>query len=212
MTDLPKLENALAVVMSRGELEAFAVDNFSAAASDILKSDSAGEIPGVGLILSVLRDGAAVRDFIFQKKLFAFLAAMNSIPKEERAELIDKLEKDPDYGRKVGEHLIEILDRIETHKKPRMLARVLRAYGAGEIDATMFHQLAHAIEHLPAFAIPELRRFSYTNPPNFGAETALQLYFGMAGLAVPQSSFDGNTYDPTPVAEAFLQLELDRQE
>lgn len=93
-----------------------------------------------------------------------------------------------------------------------MLARVLRAYGADEIDATMFHQLVHAIEHLPAFAIPELRRFSYSNPPNLGAEVTTQLYFGMAGLAVPQTDWDGKTYDPTPVAEAFLRLELDRQE
>jgi hypothetical protein len=37
--------------------------------------------------------------------------------------------------------MIEILDRIESHRKPRMLARVFRAYGAGEINAVMFHQL-----------------------------------------------------------------------
>jgi hypothetical protein len=211
MTDLPKLENVLTVVMSHGELEAFAAENFEWETADVLRSEGAGEIPGVGIILSLLRDGVAVRDRLFQKKLFMFLASMNSMPKAERAEMIEKLGADPDYDRKVGEHLIEILDRLETHKKPRMLARVLRAYGAGEIDATMFHQLVHAIEHLPVFAIPAVRKFSLTNPPNLGAETAIQLYFGMAGLAVPQTSWDGTAYDPTPVAEAFLRLELDLQ-
>lgn len=212
MADLPKLENALTALVSQGELQDFAAESFGSATGVILKGESVGEIPGVGLIRAIIRDGAAIRDHIFEKKLFAFLGSLNSIPKNEREAMVGKLERDPKYGRNVGEHLIEVLDRIESHRKPQMLARVFRAYGAGDIDAVMFHQLVHVIENLPAFAIPAVRKFGETYPPNRGADATIQLYFGMAGLAVPQTTWDAQTYDPTPVAEAFLRLELDRQE
>jgi hypothetical protein len=212
MTDLPKLENALTVVMSHGELEAFATDNFSISAADILKSDSASEIPGVGLVLSLLRDGVAVRDQLFQQKLFTFLRSLNSIPKDERAAMIEKLDNDADYGRKVGEHLIELIDRIEKHKKPRMLARIFRAYNSAEIDATMLHRLLHAVEHLPAFEISAVRRLCAGAPvvPDKEGETLQSL--SVAGLMYTQSGFGSLVYVAAPAAEAFLRLELDQQE
>jgi hypothetical protein len=212
MNDIPPPESALALVLSSDKLQDLAAEYAELGVDALMESGIARDIALVGSIVSIARIGGAVRDRLFAKKLLEFLNPLSEMSADERRGICAKLDADPDYGRQVGEHLIEILDRIETHRKPRMLARVFRAYGDGEIDATMFHQLVHAIEHLPAFAISELRRFSHTNPPHFGAETVLQLYFGMAGLAVPQSSFDGNTYDPTPVAEAFLRLELDRQE
>lgn len=212
MTDLPKLEGALTAVMSRGDLEAFTAQNFEASVGDILKSESAGEIPGVGLILSLVRDHIAVRDYLFQKKLFVFLATMSSIPKDERAALVQKLEIDADYGRKVGQHLIELLDRIESHKKPRMLARVFLAYSAGEIDATMLHRLVYAVEQLPAFEIASLRQFCEGTPVERKAHITTRQVLMTAGLLVAASTFGGPSYNPTPVAMEFLRLELDRLE
>jgi len=216
MTDQPKIESALTLALSSDGLQDLAAEYAELGLDALLESGIAREIPILSTIVGFARLGVTVRDRLFLKKVLDFLRPMSLMPKKTRAEMIAKLESDPEYGRKVGEHLIELIDRNEAHRKPRMLARVLLAYGAGEIDAVMLHRLFHAVEHLPAFAIPEVRRLAESFPPDRGADattnTIAQLYLGMAGLAVPQSSFDALTYDPTPVAAAFIRLELDRQE
>lgn len=212
MSDAPKLEGALSLVLGSDDLQDLVADYAELGVDAFIQDGIARDVPIVNSIVAAVRFGLTVRDRQFAKKLLDFLAPVSAMPAQERREIVEQLERDPKYGRRVGEHLIEILDRIESHRKPRMLARVFRAYGTGEIDGAMFHQLVHAVEHLPAFAIPEVRKFGESYPPNRGADQTTQLYFGMAGLAVPQSSFDALTYDPTPVAVAFLRLELDRQE
>lgn len=216
MSDQPKIEGALTLALSSEGLQDLAAEYAELGLDALFESGIVRDIPIVSTIVAGARLGATLRDRLLMKKILDFLGPMGAIPKQKRVEMITKLESDPNYGRNVGEHLIELIDRIEAHRKPRMLARVLRAYGAGEIDALMLHRLFHAVEHLPAFAIPEVRRFAESFPPDRGADattnTIAQLYLGMAGLAVPQSSFDALTYDPTPVATAFLRLDLDRQE
>jgi len=78
----------------------------------------------------------------------------------DRQELVRKLESDPGYGRKVGEHLTELLDRIEVHRKPAMLVTVFLAYLKGEVDIAMFHRLNRSIELLPLHELSELRKYS----------------------------------------------------
>jgi hypothetical protein len=211
MNDQPKIESALALVLSSTDLRGLVAEYAELGLDALLESGVARDIPFVSTAVGLARVGVAMRDRLFMKKILDFLGPMSAMRADERRAMIEKLEQDSNYGRKVGEHLTELIDKIETHKKPRMLARVLRAHGAGEIDTMMLHQLFHAVEHLPAFAIPAVRKFR-EGPRVSGNDVTTQLYLGMAGLAVPQSSFDALTYDPTPIAEAFLRLDLDRQE
>jgi hypothetical protein len=129
----------------------------------------------------------------------------------ERAEMVQRLESDPAYGRKVGEHLIELLDRIESRTKPEMVALVFKAYAASSIDAGMLHRLNNAIERIPHFEIPNVRKFRDIEPGdrlNFSA-TSLQALVH-AGLATVGSGYGALVYEPNDVCSAFLHLDLDR--
>jgi hypothetical protein len=89
-----------------------------------MKDGLARDVPLVNTLVTAIRISAAVRDRIFMKKLLDFLGPLANTPVAERLAMVKKLEADPAFGRRVGEHLMELIDRIESHRKPRMLARI----------------------------------------------------------------------------------------
>jgi hypothetical protein len=47
--------------------------------------------------------------------------------------MIDRLDNEDGFRRKVGDRLIELLDRVDSHAKPEMLAKAFRAYATSQI-------------------------------------------------------------------------------
>ena len=179
---------------------------------DAALSDGAlKDLPVVSTIVALGKIGVSINNRLLIIKLMKFLGLSQSMSAQERAEMVQKLESDPAYGRKVGEHLIELLDRIESQMKPEMLSLVFKAYAASEVDADMLHRLNHAIERIPHFEIPNIRVFNDMAPDdrlNFNA-SSLQTFVN-AGLATVGSGFGALVYQPNEVCEKFLSLGLDK--
>lgn len=116
------------------------------------------DVPIVSILVSLGKIGLTIRDRLFVQKLLKFLRELKDISPEERQGMVDKLEADLGYGRKVGEHLIEILEKVDAHRKPEMTARVFSAYVKGRIDIRTFHRLNNAIEKLPFYEIDTVRK------------------------------------------------------
>ena len=176
----------------------------------LLKEGALRDIPVFGTLLGLVRGGIAIRDVVFARKLFEFVADLSKIDGAARRTMIEKLEADPAYGRRVGEHLLEILDRIDSHRKPLMIAHVFRAYAAERIDADRLHRLIIAIERVPTFDLRFLRPFSDAPEETRAAPPAALESLAFAGLLSPASAWDGMAYLPNELGQAFLELELDR--
>ena len=167
-------------------------------------------VPIFKTFVCVGKIGITVSDMILAKKLMDFLTALNELPAAKRQKMVEKLESDPKYERKVGEHLIELLDRIDSHLNTKMLAKVFIAYANREIDALMLQRLNLAIERLPNFEIGTVRKFR-----NSEKDVRKQMDEGTlhnlinAGLAKERQSYGGGVYVPTELMEIFLQLNLD---
>ncbi len=127
-----------------------------------------------------------VHDRLFAKKILDLLTGLADLAVEERQELIARLEGDPKYGRKVGEHLVDLIDRIESHRKPAMVARVFKAYLRGE--------------------------FCEAAPQERDAPIVTLQSFQAAGLLNAASGWGALVYEPNEVTAAFLGLGLDRTE
>ena len=96
--------------------------------------------------MAVGKLGISIHDRLLVKKLLTFLSSFQAVAAKDQTEMVRKLELDSAYGRKVGEHVIELLDRIESHLKPRMVALVFKAYASSNIDGSMLHRLNSSIE------------------------------------------------------------------
>lgn len=170
------------------------------------------EVPVVGTVLAVARAGSNIRDAIFVRKLLKFLRDFRATSQEERDAMIGRLEADPDYGRSVGQHLTDLLEKIDSHRKPAMLALVFLAYMRGQIDARMLNRLNHAIETLPFYEIDSIRRVHETFKREEKTDERPETYHALenAGLMKAESAWGGMVYLPTDLCEVFVGLELDR--
>jgi hypothetical protein len=176
----------------------------------LLERGAGEHIPIVGTIVGVAKLGANVRDRLFTKKLIECLGPFASVPSEARQEMVQRLERDPQYGRRVGEHLIELIDRIEMTRKPKMISAVFLAYLQSRIDATMLHRLNYAVERIPVHEITALREFCDKKPEERDSSVLTLQTLQVAGLLNSQSAWGGLVYEPNEVAGQFLRLELDR--
>src|SRR5947207_2403019 len=129
--------------------------------------------------------------------------------------MVSRLQANPVYCRRVEMHVIEILNRIDSHRKPVMIAAVFAAFAKGEIEIGQLNRLHAAIDSLTAFAIDFVREFvSGATEPTADEKIEPSTQTGMkdpgrwpisdeiaslmvnAGLATFQFTYGGMTYGP----------------
>jgi hypothetical protein len=104
------------------------------------------DIPFVGTAVKLYRAGVGIGAFLFTQKLLRFLGQLAEVPKAEREAFARRLDQDRDQKRKVGEHLLLLLERQDEMRKPALLARAFQAYIRGEIDFAQFQALGAVID------------------------------------------------------------------
>lgn len=168
------------------------------------------DIPFVNSLIAIANISISITDRILVNKLIKFLSAIQDVPTGERQKMVARLEADPAFGRKVGEHILELLIRVEGKQKPKMLAQAFAAYAKEKIDSRTLLRLNHAIEYLPSSELSNIRPF-YNRPPEtpfeFDAYTGQALT--TAGLAEIDAGFGGVSYAKTELCKIFLELNLD---
>jgi hypothetical protein len=176
-----------------------------------LESGILKDIPIVSTIVGVFNVGGTIRDQLLASKVICFLAKLSELSKEERDAMVDKLNEDRKFAGRVGDALVEILDRMESERKPGIAAKCFAAYARGHIDYLQLRRLLVAIERLPSFDIDELREFAESTIEEQGAtDQHFLISLVNAGLAQNNGGWDGGVTVPTRLCALFLQLDLDR--
>lgn len=211
MSKHSEIEIALVKTLSSTEvpdlIKEYAEIGIDAVISDGLLKD----IPLVGTIVGIAKAGINISDRIFIKKLLKFLCQLNKLSPQMRQNMVNKLESDEAYGRKVGEHVIEILDRIDSYRKPKMIALVFKAYTEGRIDAKKLHSLNHAVDRIPSNEISEVRKIHEMSvEERLNANVDILQCLQNAGLVNVFSGFGSLVYEPNYLCNLFLDLNLDR--
>ena len=169
------------------------------------------DVPIVNLIVGVFNIGGTIRDQMLASKVIDFLAKLAELSKVQRDAMVAKLSEDGKFAGRVGDALIEILDRMESERKPGIAAKCFSAYARGQIDYMQLRRLLVAIERLPSFEIPALREFAgLTIEERIAADQDFLISLVNAGLAQNNGGFDGGAIVPTRLCDLFLKLDLDR--
>jgi hypothetical protein len=191
-------------------------------AEAVLSAITSGEvlekIPVVKGIRALYDVVACVRDKLLLRKLEIFINRIADIPRDKRVQMVNKLRSDQTYGEHIGEHIIEIIDKIDGRRKPAMMGAIFAALANNEIDVKMFNRLSAAIKGLPPFDIDTVRRmgFDLYQPAQTirdGKEDieheSLQAITN-AGLAATESTYRGLSYRINQIGAMFVKLNLDR--
>lgn len=75
-----------------------------------------------------------------------FLSELSSIPKSERDEFTERLEKEPKQKERTAEVLVTLLDKLDDLHKAPLLARAFSGYVREKYDFSTFQRLGVAVE------------------------------------------------------------------
>jgi hypothetical protein len=188
----------------------------------IAHTDVLEHIPIAKLGVAAVKLVGSVRDRLLFKKLLTFLRGLSAIPRNERAEMIERLQEDRHYAESVGEHLIELLDRLDGRRKVLMAAAVFRAFADKKIDIETVFRLTHAIDVLQTRDLPALRSLTAEGPYNQGPHSApRQLTPDQESLLSLTAASLVNNFSVSPIGgnqtmwrltnlgEKFLEMRLD---
>lgn len=106
------------------------------------------EIPIISTIVSSIKFGNSVNEYFFRKKIFKFLFQLKDIPINKREQVIEKINVSEKYQNKVGETIIELLDKIETEGKPEILGKMLGAVIEEKMDYFNFLKASHIVKSI----------------------------------------------------------------
>ena len=162
------------------EILEFSIDQFLD--EGILK-----DIPFVGWIAKGLSIGMTISDRILYHKILRFLYALNVIQSEATNKFSERIESDSDYRRKVGEHLLLVLDKMDAFDKANLLAIVFDHLLTRDIEHAQFIDLAHVLDRssladLKALDVPDSQRIK----------------FNSAGLAAASGILEYGISEPSP--------------
>jgi hypothetical protein len=219
--------------MSSEEREQRATDALTDSAAEIgeeavailINMDVLEHIPIAKLGVAALRAAQSIRDQLLLRKIQVFLYGMSGTTREQRAEMIERLSEDSHYAESVGEHLIELLDRIDGRRKALMSAAVFAAFARREIERPMHYRLTHAIVALFLPSLREARNLLEEGPflsgesddakrrtkdRSYQPEIASLVQLSAAGLVSTKSIWGEMLYDLTDVGRIFIErLRLD---
>jgi len=145
--DIETLDKSLIDSLGDSQIIDSAADAAEQALDSLLSDGIIKDIPILGHAAKLWRGGIQLRSYLFARKLLRFLAPLNEIPQETRENFLKDLESDPKQRRRVGEHLLLLLERMDDLEKPEILSKAFCAYVAGSINYDTFRQVGFAIDH-----------------------------------------------------------------
>ncbi len=110
-----------------------------------LQDDLIKNIPIIKWIFIIGKTAINVRDYFLIKKLCHFISGLKDIDKKEKEAFLFTYSK-IEYEKRLGEHIIMILDRYDHLDKASLLSKVFIAFVREEINIDEFFRISSSIE------------------------------------------------------------------
>lgn len=154
--DLDELSVDITKVLQSSDLKDLSVDVAEMTLDSITENALLREIPIVKTLLSIIEVTQNISNYLFLKKIVAFLNNIKGVSARKRKQMIAKIDNSGEYKTKVGESLLGLLDKCEDTEKASYLGTWFAAYLRGKISYGMFLCGAHIIERV---FLPDLQYF-----------------------------------------------------
>ena len=162
----PSISDNLADTVAEVGLIGLSSEILEFSIDQVLEEGLIKDIPVVGWISKGLVLQRSISDRILYNKILRFIFALESIDSGSKDSFRAKIKNDVKYKRKVGEHLLLILDRIDDLSKPEMIAKCFDHHLTGDLEFSHFIDLVQVIERstigdLEALSCPDNKRMLF---------------------------------------------------
>lgn len=173
----------------------------------VLDSGALKDIPFVNSIVGIFGAVGTIKDQLLTNKLLSFFSELAIITQEERNVMVDKLNADNQFSGRVGATIIEILDRMESERKPELAAKCFIAYAREKISFDELRRVLFALEKIPTFDIDKVENFAKVKIEEaMKMDEFVLLAFVNAGLGKNNGGFDGGAILPTKLCQVFVSV------
>lgn len=104
------------------------------------------ELPIIKTINTLIQFKNSLDESIFKKKILNFLHSLKDVPVSKKSIMIKRIDDSKIYKQRVGEKLLEILNRIESDSKPEILGNLFKSFVEEKIDYNSFLILSYLLE------------------------------------------------------------------
>lgn len=160
------IANNLAATVSASESIEWPAEILEFSIDQVLDDGLLKDIPLVGWIAKGISTARSISDVIFYNKIVRFLFALESVDLQNKSDCRAMMRVDNDYRKRVGEHLILILDKLDSLQKAAILAKCFSHFLDGDMDHDRFMDLAHIVDRssladLNAIGVPDTQRITF---------------------------------------------------
>ncbi|KOY87380.1 hypothetical protein AD998_15615 [bacterium 336/3] len=158
----------------------------------LIKNEILKEIPIIKSIVGVFKLGISIKDMFFLKKLLRFLNEINDTTLEERANIINKIEQNPQYTHNLGENLILLIDKLDDLDKANIIGKLFKSVLEQRIDIITFQRICHAVNGIFIHDIYELHKLWKGENIVHDIKNNLFIYGFMKRKSFGQVALDGS--------------------
>lgn len=148
MNNVIALPNSLSETLIKSDLSSMTTEGLEIGIDQCLSDGIVRDIPIINSLVSIVKTTQSISNYLFLKKIVAFLNGIKDIPKEKREQEIQKIEESKKYRNKVGEQLLFIIEHCEDDIKAEHIAYWFKAFINEVVDYSEFLQGASAINRL----------------------------------------------------------------
>jgi|TARA_B110000902_G_C14057496_1_gene494151 hypothetical protein len=169
MNNNKNIETDLIESIASSDLKMIGSDIGEIAIDSLLNDGVLKDIPVIGTIVNLYSTGVTISGKIFEKKILKFLYGLDEISLDKRADFISKLNQKPKFKKKVSEHLLILIDRIDDMDKSEILAQLFSKFILGKVDYEMFIRLSSVIDKSVVSDLNKLTDFNTLQSSSFTA-------------------------------------------
>jgi hypothetical protein len=136
---------------------------FEVGSDTFFKEGVAKELPILGSALSIVRAISATRNQLFLNKIMRFMSHYDSIDQSSKDNLIERIKKDSEYKKSIGETVFAALERFDKVNKADAYGLLFVAYIKKECNHREFVHYTDVIQNINWDNIDLLKQF-YTQP------------------------------------------------
>ena len=122
-------------------------DLIETALNNVTNNSFLNDVPIISTITNIYKSGQSISDHLLTKKILTFLNALQETSHESQIRIVNKIENDEKFRDRLGLQLLEILNRNDDHEKPKLIAKLFKAYIIGEIDIDLFYKFSQIINN-----------------------------------------------------------------
>ncbi len=164
----------------------------------VIANDVINQIPIIRTLKSIYKITNSISDHLFVQKLLKFLQELKTISENEKIDIKSKIDNG---NNKIGEILIEIINKIDDNEKPKIIAIIFKSYINEEINLDEFKKFSQIVNKSYLPDLLKLTVFGEGQPIESEYASAL-LGMGVITLS-PKEYFDDISLKSLAESEMF---------